>query len=103
MKTREGKSRKRIAHEKWTSRKSVIHPERCTGCMLCVLACSFHHTKRFDRRISSVAVSTLGKEREMNILIHEVKDEERQACDNCQGERIPLCVRYCPTGAIVRR
>jgi len=81
----------------------VVHPERCTGCMLCVLACSLHHGNRFDRRISSVEVSAFGKEREMSILIHEAREGERQACDYCEGEKQPLCIKYCPTAAIVRR
>lgn len=81
----------------------AVHPERCTGCMLCVLACSLHHAKRFDRRSSSVEVSISGKERKMSVSIHEVKEGERQACDYCEGEKQPLCIKYCPTAAIVGR
>ena len=81
----------------------VIHPERCTGCMLCVLACSLHHAKRFDRKIASIEVSVSGKERKTIVSIHTVNDGERRACDYCEGEKEPLCIKYCPTNVIVRR
>ena len=79
-----------------------IYPGRCTGCMVCVLACAFHHTKRFDREIASVDVSISGKERRIFVSIHRGKADQRCACDCCEKEQEPLCVKYCVTKAIVR-
>ena len=28
----------------------MIHPDKCTGCRNCELACSFEHEQRFRRR-----------------------------------------------------
>jgi len=83
-----------------TNRKLVIYPEKCTACMLCVLACSYHHSKKFDRKNSNIEVNVFKKEREINILFNKMKNEERQACDYCEGEKEPLCVKYCIPKAI---
>jgi len=63
--------------------------------MSCILACSFHYGKRFDRKTASIKVDILGKEREIRILIQRGKDGELKACDDCEGEKVPLCVKYC--------
>ena len=78
-----------------------INPEKCTGCMSCVLACSFHHKKLFDRKIVSVEVDIFGKEREMDIVIHRINENGHLACDFCDGEEEPLCAKYCSTKAII--
>jgi Fe-S-cluster-containing dehydrogenase component len=78
----------------------VLYPEKCTGCMSCVLACSLHNGERFDRRISSIKVSISKKEREIEISIVKGKARGLQACDDCEGEKEPLCVKYCTPKAI---
>ncbi|MFX0202106.1 MAG: hypothetical protein ACFFCW_38840 [Candidatus Hodarchaeota archaeon] len=79
----------------------LLFPEKCTACMGCVLACSLHHAKRFDRKIASIEVNNTKKEREIHILIQKEKGAERQACDYCKGEDEILCVKYCAPKAIV--
>ncbi len=81
--------------------KLLLYPEKCTACMSCVLACSLHHSQRFDRKIASIQVGNTRKEREIHILIQKEKETERKACDNCLGEKRPLCVEYCVPGAIL--
>ena len=78
----------------------LIFPERCVGCMSCVLACAVHHEQRFDRKIASIEIDNSGKEREIDILIHKVTEGQHQACDCCEKEIEPLCFKYCPTSAI---
>lgn len=52
----------------------VVDKERCTGCGLCVDACSYKMIKV------------------------DVKDGLARKCDLCQGN--PSCVEYCPMGAL---
>ena len=78
----------------------VIYPDKCTSCMLCILACAYHHSKKFDRKSASIEVNVFKKEREINIVVHRVKTNERHACDYCEGESEPLCVKYCIPKAI---
>jgi len=73
----------------------VISPEKCIICNLCVLACSFHHGKVFSRNRSSIEVNVYGKERRIEIVIYGQKEGGRLACDDCKGEREPLCTKYC--------
>jgi Fe-S-cluster-containing hydrogenase component 2 len=75
-------------------------PERCAACSICELACTFHHTKAFGRRPSSIAVHKDHVTGEVTIAIHETEAGPRRACDLCAGERVPLCVKWCPVGAV---
>lgn len=84
-----------------TTGEFFLYPERCTACMSCILACSLHHAQRFDRKAASIEVSVLGKERKTCISIHKTKQGERQACDYCERETEPLCVKYCAPKAII--
>jgi len=40
----------------------MIHPEKCTGCENCVLACSFHHEKDFRPAATRIHVFTWERE-----------------------------------------
>lgn len=81
--------------------KIKIFEERCTGCRACELACSFHHSHAFSRKMSALEV--IRSESDWHISITRyVKDEHGHiACDYCSGEDQPLCVKYCASGAIV--
>ena len=81
-------------------REFLIYPDKCTACMLCVLACALHHAKKFERKSASIEVNTFKKEREIHIVIHTEKEREQEACDYCKGEEEPLCIKYCIPKAI---
>ncbi|MEW5815494.1 MAG: 4Fe-4S dicluster domain-containing protein [Spirochaetota bacterium] len=67
----------------------AIRHDRCTGCNLCQLVCSFTKARNFNLQ-------------ESRIRIHENEKEGffPQICRNCQE---PPCLDACPAGAIVRR
>lgn len=69
-----------------------VNKGKCTGCLSCELACSFHHTKEFSLENASIRIcfdseGGLG----INVL---------PTCDMCIKEKVPLCMEFCPSGAI---
>ena len=65
----------------------VIDEQKCTGCELCVLHCSFRRTQTFNRTKSAV-----------NIIRREVEGLcIPSMCQHCQR---PLCLYVCPKDAI---
>lgn len=73
---------------------------KCYGCRTCEVMCTFHHKKAFGRKASSIQVKRLERKGEFEIIIHRSKENLRSACDLCEGEDIPLCVKFCSTKAI---
>lgn len=74
--------------------------EKCCGCRTCEVMCTFHHKKVFGRKASSIQVKRLERKGEFEIIIHDTKKNPHLACDLCEGEDMPLCVKSCPTKAI---
>jgi len=72
--------------------KISFDKNRCTACGLCELACSFHHFKSFlpDKASISVCMDRKGR-LEITTL---------PTCDLCKNEEMPMCVEFCPTGAV---
>ena len=69
-------------------KKTIITDvERCTGCKLCMLACSFRHERRFSLMNSRIQVR-IDKVTNINVPF---------ICEQC-GEH--TCVDACPIGAI---
>ena len=66
-----------------------IDPDKCTGCGLCELACSFHHEKYFAPSLSRIGVL---KNHQKGIFIP-------LNCTQCEE---PICALTCPLGAITR-
>ncbi len=77
--------------------------ERCGACNLCVLACSFHHVGAFGRRDSSIEIIKDEREGEVEIVIFDNAQTDRQACDGCVDEAMPMCAQWCPVGALAIR
>ncbi len=75
----------------------VENPRACTGCLICEMACSFHHVLRYSRSNSSIRVniSVFNPEEGARITIYYEK-ENQLVCDLCIGEVSPLCIRFCP-------
>ena len=76
---------------------------RCAACHLCVLACSFHHEGTFGRRASSIRIVKDEAEGTVEVCIAGADGNGPPACDGCVGEAAPLCVEWCPTGALLAR
>ncbi len=72
-----------------TKKVLVADPEKCTGCAICTLVCSFRHNKEFN---PSRALLTILRDQKQGVNIPIIC----QHCDN------PLCMESCPTGAIYR-
>jgi Fe-S-cluster-containing dehydrogenase component len=64
----------------------VCDPEKCSGCELCVYACSFRYAKIFGLMKSMIQVL------HYHPLFHIAS-----ACQHCKD---PDCVRVCPTEAV---
>jgi Fe-S-cluster-containing hydrogenase component 2 len=71
------------------SKLLMIHPDKCTGCKSCVLACSFVHEKDFRPAGACIHVFTWERE---GISVPMMC----QQCDDAP------CVSICPTGAMHR-
>ena len=67
----------------------MIHPDKCTGCNNCVLACSFHHEGVFRPSASRVHVYNWEREQISVPMMC-------QQCDNAP------CINVCPTAAMHR-
>ena len=67
----------------------MIHPDKCTGCRNCELACSFEHEGQFRPAASRVQAYTWEREG-MSVPM---------MCQQCDDA---ACVKVCPTGAMHR-
>jgi len=72
----------------------LLNPDRCKGCRICEAACGFHHTlhKAFNPSQSSTHIS---RDNDTAVITMTIDS----TCDQCKGEEIPLCVKYCAYGA----
>ena len=76
--------------------KVTFETEQCTGCRSCELACSFHHTKYFQRGISSIVVTPHVNLLNNYLTFYRESIDNRIACDMCKGLDKPLCIVFCP-------
>lgn len=81
----------------------VENLEACTGCLICEMACSFHHIRQYSRSQSSVKVnkSIFNPEKRPQITIFYEKERSNPVCDLCHGEDSPLCIQLCPENVLV--
>ncbi len=72
--------------------KITVFAEKCSGCLLCALVCSFHKGEESSFQLS-----------QSRIQIRRVKGKQMftvgflESCDNCG-----LCANYCLNGALIR-
>jgi Fe-S-cluster-containing dehydrogenase component len=83
--------------------KIILKPGKCVACCICELACSHHHAKIFGRSLSSIAIYKAESTGQVEITIHDSEKNLRKACDRCENEEMPLCVKWCPVSALVVR
>lgn len=67
----------------------VVDPEKCAGCMSCMLACSMVHEKKASISTSRIQIV-------QTPLVAFPADLDIYQCRQCTE---PLCVDNCPTGA----
>ena len=68
----------------------TVTPERCVGCRLCELACSFAHQGSFNPQQAAIRV-----------IFHDDGRLSISTTEVCAACRLPLCAVFCPAGAIV--
>jgi len=66
----------------------MIHPEKCTGCENCVLACSFHHEKT-SVRLQLASMFYVG-ERRISVPM---------MCQQCGDAPVSRCAQQAPCTA----
>jgi Fe-S-cluster-containing hydrogenase component 2 len=76
--------------------KVTFEAETCVGCRTCELACSFHHTRCFQRGVSSIDITSKPGDLNQLITFYRESISSRIACDMCKGLEVPLCIRFCP-------
>ena len=76
---------------------------RCTACGICELICTFHHTGAFGRAEASIRALKDAARGEVALSIAGPGEGDRIGCDGCSGEALPLCVKWCPVGAVQRK
>lgn len=69
-----------------TEKVLILDIDKCTGCRICELACSFKKEGKFNPRLSRVHILRLDSGVNVPIL-----------CQHCET---PVCIAVCPTGAI---
>ena len=67
----------------------------CGGCRTCEIACSFHHTGKFNSAISSIKIVENEDESGYRVMLLEESGIEGIACDGCDQINEPLCMQYC--------
>ena len=79
----------------------IVYREKCTGCRICELACSYHFGRCFSRKSNSLRVKRNEEKGEFVPVIYQESIGKRKACDLCdREEQEPFCVKNCPVGAI---
>jgi Fe-S-cluster-containing dehydrogenase component len=79
----------------------LIDIDKCTGCGVCELMCSFKHHDEFNPTKARIHLHLFG-ERELSIpVINNILVSYKgytEKCDFCAGE--PECVKFCARGAL---
>ena len=67
----------------------------CGGCRSCELACSFHHTGKFEPSVSSLIVIDKKDLRGFKIEFTDSNKDGRFECDGCKDLDEPACIEWC--------
>ena len=90
-----------------SNRYILVDDMKCSGCMLCMLACSLVHEGKTSLSLSRIQIIVNPLERFPLDIVHKWNREKNTAmkCDFCadtpywDGDE-PACVTVCPTRAI---
>ena len=74
---------------------ATFESQDCVGCRTCEIACSFHHRGIFSPAISSIEIKKGQEATSFATSFYERDSDGHLACDKCEGEDEPLCVKYC--------
>ena len=82
----------------WMNDQSPTHeivsdPERCAGCLMCQMRCSYRFTQAFNPSKSRIEIL-----RQPGKGKREFRIDFREDCDQCG-----LCAKHCTYGALSRR
>jgi len=69
------------------SKKMIVHPENCSGCLACQLVCSLLFTGAFNPLRARIKINWIGD------LDRYISFTDK--CTNCG-----VCVKYCNYGAL---
>ncbi len=75
--------------------KVTFDTQECGGCRTCEIACSYHHRKVFSPSISSIEVTDRPQTLGFVVSFYIAETNGHLACDRCEGEDEPLCLKYC--------
>ncbi|MFC1803508.1 4Fe-4S dicluster domain-containing protein [Thermoproteota archaeon] len=65
----------------------LVDIDKCTGCMVCVMECSFYHEQAYSRSLSRIRIKR-NEEKELSVPL---------MCEQCG---VPACVYACPVDAL---
>lgn len=68
----------------------IFYPDECSGCLSCVMACSFEHYRVRSLKRAYIQVVKNPMQRGRFIVVH---------CAHCE---YPVCTAVCPSAAIVK-
>ncbi|KJS82588.1 MAG: hypothetical protein JM58_14625 [Peptococcaceae bacterium BICA1-8] len=72
----------------------ILDTKKCTGCRICELVCSFHHSGTFAPSLSSIQVSRKKITGEIKLAFYNTTKDAHPAC-NCTLNQ-EKCIEYCP-------
>jgi len=78
----------------------IARPDKCGACRTCELVCSHHHLRLFRPAAASIEILKDEAAGEVRIQLFETDQLLHRGCDGCSGEAQPLCVTWCPRGAL---
>jgi Fe-S-cluster-containing hydrogenase component 2 len=75
--------------------KVIFETTGCGGCRTCEIACSYHHKKIFSPNLSSIEIIDRPEDPGFAVSFYILDTDKHLACDKCEGEKEPLCLKYC--------
>lgn len=75
--------------------KVTFEAAGCGGCRTCEIACSYHHKRVFSPSLSSIEIIDRTDKPDFTLSFYIEDVDGHLACDRCEGEDEPLCLKYC--------